>query len=246
MGISIQDMLGAATAIDTNVDVVFVIDGTQSMQPLIDKVKELTISFRNDLEKELSKNQRRIAKLRVKVIVFRDYYVDAEYAMQETDFFELPEENDAFTRYVSSIKSGGGGDEPESGLEALALAMNSDFVQEGTKKRHIIVLFTDASAHPLEMQKDGIPTNYPKWMYKSFDQLGDAWGGDQEFLGATTQSIKFTKATKRLVLFAPSMYPWSQIEQNFNNAIRSEMNKGNGGQDLELDLVWKLLAYSMG
>ena len=57
MGISIQDMLGAATAIDTNVDVVFVIDGTQSMQPLIDKVKELTISFRNDLEKELSKNQ---------------------------------------------------------------------------------------------------------------------------------------------------------------------------------------------
>lgn len=248
MALSIQQMLGmgiSPTAIDTNVDIVFVIDGTSSMQPLIDKVKELTISFRESLERELEKNNRKIANLRVKVIVFRDYYVDAADAMVETDFFDLPMENDAFVQYVSSIRAGGGGDEPESGLEALALAMNSDFTQEGTKKRHIIVLFTDASAHPFESQKEGIPENYPNWMYSTFDQLEEAWGGEQEALGAIRNSKKYSRTSKRLVLFAPALYPWSQIEQSFNNATRKELDKGNGGKDLELDDVWKLLAFSM-
>lgn len=57
-------------------------------------------------------------------------------------------------------------DEPESGLEALALAMGSDWETSGTSKRHAIVLFTDASAHPLEQQLDGIPENYPSPMLK--------------------------------------------------------------------------------
>lgn len=38
-----QEMLGASNVdIDTNVDIVFAIDATESMQPLIDKVKSLT------------------------------------------------------------------------------------------------------------------------------------------------------------------------------------------------------------
>lgn len=36
-----QEMLGASNVdIDTNVDIVFAIDATESMQPLIDKVKK--------------------------------------------------------------------------------------------------------------------------------------------------------------------------------------------------------------
>ena len=129
---------------------VFAIDATESMQPLIDKVKSLTLSFREELEKGLKENRRIIKNLRIKVIVFRDYYVDDKYAMEESRFFILPEEKQEFYNFVSKIKAGGGGDEPESGLEALALALRSDFVKDGDKKRHVIVLFTDASAHPLE------------------------------------------------------------------------------------------------
>lgn len=146
-----QEMLGASNVdIDTNVDIVFAIDATESMQPLIDKVKSLTLSFREELEKGLKENRRIIKNLRIKVIVFRDYYVDDKYAMEESQFFILPEEKQEFYNFVSQIKAGGGGDEPESGLEALALALRSDFVKDGDKKRHVIVLFTDASAHPLE------------------------------------------------------------------------------------------------
>lgn len=39
MGSLYQDMLGGNLMIDTNVDIVFVIDVTESMRPLIDKVK---------------------------------------------------------------------------------------------------------------------------------------------------------------------------------------------------------------
>lgn len=170
-----QEMLGASNVdIDTNVDIVFAIDATESMQPLIDKVKSLTLSFREELEKGLKENRRIIKNLRIKVIVFRDYYVDDKYAMEESQFFILPEEKQEFYNFVSQIKAGGGGDEPESGLEALALALRSDFVKDGDKKRHVIVLFTDASAHPLEQQEDGVPSNYPSNMFKNLGDLYEA------------------------------------------------------------------------
>lgn len=39
----------------------------------------------------------------------------------------------------NGIHEAGGGDDPESGLEALTMAMRSDFVQEGAK--NVILLF---------------------------------------------------------------------------------------------------------
>ena len=241
-----QEMLGNDIAIDTNVDVVFVIDATESMQPLLDKVKSLTMSFRDELERGLEKNKRKLNQLRTKVIVFRDFYVDDRYALEESPFFNLPEDKSRFHSYVSDIKAGGGGDEPESGLEALAVAMRSDFVKTGDKKRHIIVLFTDASAHKLEQQKDGIPSIYPRNMYRSLGELYQVWGTGQEMLGSASGSEqKMMKEAKRLVLFAPSVYPWNEIELDLENVIRKDMSKGEGGQDLDLDDVIALVSNSI-
>ena len=245
---TLQDMLGARDyMIDTNVDIVFVIDATESMQPLIDKVKSLTLTFREELEKGLEKNKRKIQNLRIKVIVFRDYYVDDKYAMDESRFFTLPEEKQDFYNYVSKIRAGGGGDEPESGLEALALALRSDFIQEGDKKRHVIVLFTDASAHELEQQNDGVPSNYPPNMFRNLDDVYMTWGTGQDALGVSSDylSARMSKDAKRLVLFAPSLYPWYDIEQNLENVIRKDMDKGNGGRDLDLDDVIAMIANSI-
>lgn len=242
-----QDMLGGSDImIDTNVDIVFVIDATESMQPLIDKVKSLTLSFREELEKGLERNKRRIKNLRIKVIVFRDYYVDDKYAMEESRFFILPEEKQDFYNFVSKIRAGGGGDEPESGLEALALALRSDFVKDGDKKRHVIVLFTDASAHPFEQQKDGIPNNYPAQMFRNLGDLYQTWGTGQDALGVSIDfSTRMLKDAKRLVLFAPSIYPWNEIELDLENVIRKDMDKGNGGRDLDLEDVIALISNSI-
>ena len=247
MGSLLQDMLGGDNLmIDTNVDIVFVIDATESMQPLIDKVKSLTLTFREELEKGLEKNRRRINNLRMKVIVFRDYYVDDVYAMEESRFFILPEESQDFYNFVSKIRAGGGGDEPESGLEALALALRSDFVKDGDKKRHVIVLFTDASAHEFEQQKDGVPDNYPNKMFRNLGDLYQTWGTGQDALGvASDYPEQMSKDAKRLVLFAPSLYPWNEMELDLENVIRKDMDKGNGGRDLDLDDVIALIANSI-
>ena len=245
-----QDMLGASMGgddlmVNTNVDIVFAIDATESMQPLIDKVKSLTLSFRDELEAGLAKNKRKICNLRIKVIVFRDYYVDDYYAMEESRFFYLPEENRDFHNYVSKIKAGGGGDEPESGLEALAVALRSDFVKDGDKRRHVIVLFTDASAHKYEQQYDGIPSNYPANMFRNLGDLYQAWGSGQDALGAGRSSRPMEKEAKRMVLFAPSVYPWNDIEVDLENVIRKDLDKGNGGRDLDLDDVIALVSNSI-
>lgn len=247
MGSLYQDMLGGGDfMIDTNVDIVFVIDATESMQPLIDKVKSLTLSFREELEKGLEKNKRRISNLRIKVIVFRDYYVDDKYAMEESRFFILPEEKQNFYNFVSKIRAGGGGDEPESGLEALALALRSDFVKDGDKKRHVIVLFTDASAHEFEQQKDGVPSNYPPKMFRNLGDLYQVWGTGQDALGVSSDfSTQMLKDAKRMVLFAPSLYPWNEIELDLENVIRKDIDKGNGGRDLDLNDVIALISNSI-
>lgn len=242
-----QDMLGRNNlVIDTNVDIVFVIDATESMQPLIDKVKSLTLSFREELERGLEKNKRRINNLRIKVIVFRDYYVDDQYAMEESRFFILPEEKGNFYDFVSKIRAGGGGDEPESGLEALTLALRSDFVKYGEKKRHVIVLFTDASAHELEQQQYGVPRNYPAKMFRNLNDLYQTWGTGQDALGASSgYDTRMLKDAKRLVLFAPNLYPWNEMELELENTIRKDMDKGSGGRDLDLDDVIALISNSI-
>ena len=59
------------------------------------------------------------------------------------------------------------------------------------------------------------------------------------------QEEQMARDAKRLVLFAPSMYPWNEMEYELENTIRKDMNKGNGGRDLELDDVIALIANSI-
>ena len=92
-----------------------------------------------------------VDELRVRVVAFRDFVADGEAALQESSFFELP----GRARQVSAASSTawspkGGGDAPESGLEAVALAMNSPWTTRGDRRRQVIVVWTDQPAHPLD------------------------------------------------------------------------------------------------
>ena len=140
---NMQEMLGSMgegeEGIATNVDIVFVIDATRSMRTTIDMVKESALSFQDKLYDFMDEAKRSINNLRIKVVWFRDFYYDGNYAYDESKFFELPEEKEEFRDFVNGIHEAGGGDDPESGLEALTMAMRSDFVQDSgylfTKRR---------------------------------------------------------------------------------------------------------------
>ena len=67
----------------------------------------------------------------------------------------------------------------------------------------------------------------------------DALGCD----GDTTTKLDATG--RRLVLFAPNDYPWSDMEVELSYVIRKDIEAGNGGGELDMDDVYSLIAYSM-
>lgn len=201
-----------------NVDMVFCIDATGSMQPVISTVKQNALSFYHDVVKVMEKKQKTINSMRVRVIVFRDYIAD-EQPMMTTRFFELPAQAAQFESCVNSISATGGGDEPEDGLEALAYAIRSDWTKEGTKRRNVIVVWTDASTHEIGFGRRS--PRYPKGMPESFNQLTEWWGDRQ-------MEPYIKNAAKRLVLFAPKAPYWEQISATWNNVIHYPSTAGRG------------------
>ena len=81
------------------VDIVMCIDATGSMAPILDEVKRNAISFYEKFIESMDENDKEVETLRIKVIAFRDYGVDPE-PMVESQFFKLPEDNDALRHVV--------------------------------------------------------------------------------------------------------------------------------------------------
>ena len=209
-----------------NVDMVFCIDCTGSMDNIIDIVKNNALNFYKDVTNVMESKNKNITQLRVRVVAFRDYIADGDKAMLVTDFFKLPEEAEAFERCVRSLNAEGGGDDPEDGLEALAYAIKSKWNTEGMKKRQVIVVWSDAETHNLGYGRS-MP-NYPGKMAVDFNEL-TAWWGDRQNTGFVNQSAK------RLLLFAPNGQYWSTISDNWDNVIHypSEAGRGLGEFDYQ-------------
>lgn len=234
----VQDALDAGSAnIDTYMDIVFCIDITGSMQPTIDTVKNFATSLYDDLIPFMLKEAHREVKaLRVKIIGFRDFYWDGKYALEESEFFKLPEQNQEFKDFVSSLEATGGYDDPESSLEALALAMKTDWVKisdlSTQRARHVIVLFTDDAAHKFEEVESYTGANYPDGMPKSYNELLMAWNGQGN------REMSMNQRAKRLIAFAPEeSYPWSDMAEDFDRAVFLPMIRKDGGKEIARDAI---------
>ena len=207
-----------------NVDMVFCIDATGSMGGVIDMVKNNAVNFYSDVTNAMAMKNKTINKLRIRIIAFRDYLADGDDAMLVTDFFLLPDQVDDFEKCVRSIEAFGGGDDPEDGLEALGYAIKSKWDTEGMKKRHVIVVWTDASTHPLRYGSSA--PNYPEHMARDFSEL-TAWWGDAQNRGFINQNAK------RLLLFAPNEPYWKNISDSWDNVIHFPSVAGEGLSELD-------------
>jgi len=119
------------------VDIVFVMDVTESMQPYIDAVKQNIISFAQDL----AANNR---DYRLGLVTFEDYVI-SKYPDCNCPYRDKMTSNvHEFTDWISGLHAGGGGDIPEDQLDALAYAASFPFRPEA---EGIIILVTDAPAH---------------------------------------------------------------------------------------------------
>src|SRR5229473_6675934 len=119
------------------VDIVFVLDVTESMQPYIDAVKQNVISFAHDLQS----NSR---DYRLGLVTFEDYVISAQADCNCAYRDKMTSDVKTFTDWIGSLHAGGGGDIPEDQLDALAYAAKFPFRPEA---EGIIILVTDAPPH---------------------------------------------------------------------------------------------------
>jgi hypothetical protein len=218
-----------------SVDLVLCIDATASMSSILDRVKDGALSFYEDLRRTMTDKGKSVDEVRVRVLAFRDYYCDGDLALESSEFFSLPDEQEAFGTFVRGIVADGGGDEPETGLEALAQAIASPWSGNGTRKRQVVVVWTDASVHQLERDHGAKPAGYPQDAPSSFDELTDMWEGP-----------KFVQPNaKRLIVYAPDAYAWSDIAANWEHVIHCVSRAGDGLADVEYHTILDAIANSI-
>lgn len=227
------------TSLKYAVDIVLCIDATASMGPTLNNVKRSALSFPGRLAEEMKAKGRGISSLRLKVIAFRDFGDRADDAIVESAFLSVPAELDEFERTVRALEPRGGGDIPESGLEALALAMAADWETGLDRRRHVIVVFTDAPAHRLGEKNQIGARTYPSSIPSSMDGLFAQWGHAQ------SRGALMENSAKRLLIFAPEEFPWTDIADDWNNTLFFPSTAGEGLEEWEMDEIIATIANSL-
>ena len=131
-------------------DLVFCVDCTGSMAPCIDGLKSEIHRFIGELEAPPEQGLLPV-NWRLRILGYRDLCVDAEpWLNADAGMVDTAAEARA---QVDTLQAAGGGDEAESGLDALwCAAAVTPWRKECSR---IVILFTDASSRP-EMHADTV------------------------------------------------------------------------------------------
>lgn len=221
-----------------HVDLVLCIDCTGSMRGTLQSVKDAALVFGDTLKNRMADKGKVITSLRVRVVAFRDIFADNP-AFEVSDFFNLDHESPLFKEFVEKLKAkGGGGDGPESALEALSIAINSPWSTEADKLRHVVVMWTDALPHPLEKGSEHhVQSTFSSLIAPDLNQLTDWWND--------RQNNRIRHEAKRLVMFAPEKGLWIDIADNWDNTVYLPSEAGKGLKEFELDQILDILANSI-
>lgn len=171
------------------VDVAMCIDVTGSMSDIIYTVKRNAISFYDLFEQACVEEGIQLAALNAQVIAFRDKNEDYNW-LQISDTYSLPDQRSQYNDFVNGLRADGGGDTPESGLEALQTAFSKqDWGVDDGYHRQVVILWTDApyligsysdiTVTDLETQWNAMPSGRRLILfapYGSNDYNGDSWG----------------------------------------------------------------------
>ena len=221
-----------------HVDLVLCIDCTGSMRGTLQAVKDAALVFGETLKNRMSEKGKAITSLRVKVVAFRDIFADNP-AFEVSEFFDLDIESAAFKDFVEPLKAkGGGGDGPESALEAISIALNSPWSVDADRLRHVVVMWTDALPHPLDKGREQhVQSSFSSVIASDLNQLSDWWND--------RQNTRIRHEAKRLVLFAPEKGLWIDIAENWDNTVYLPSQAGKGLKEFELDQILEIVANSI-
>lgn len=221
-------------------DLLIVMDATSSTQSYINQFKQHALSMYDEIILALKEKARIIDEMRVKVIVFRDLYVDQEKAIEESPVFTLPQDAGKYKAFLDGIESAGGGSLAESGLEGLAYGLSKmQWNKMGNKRRQICLFYSDDEAHPFEKAEKGTDEYYPKGMPHSLDEFSDWMESKQSKLIRNGFSLK----DFRCFLFVPRVYPYTEMADWTGVAI-IEQKRGMGLKNLQFKVVTDAIGAS--
>lgn len=137
-------------------DIVFLLDISGSMQPSINALRDNINSFVNSLATPDANGGSPVKDWRIKIAGYRDAVADGSQWWVE---FPFSASIDEVRSQLASLEAKGGGDEPESLLDALyklatlqSTERLEDPSQDRWRHRHaaarVVIFFTDATYHP--------------------------------------------------------------------------------------------------
>ncbi|MEZ4991920.1 MAG: hypothetical protein R2824_15975 [Saprospiraceae bacterium] len=198
------------------VDILLCIDGTGSMEKIIDEVKGNISRFVNNLITNFSDRKLLVESYRIKILVFRNIEADRENWLQETPFYDLGQNQDELNEFLQSVQAIGGSreDPREDSLSALSIGLSNSDWSFGADDFQIIGLWTDNQSKEIGEQLLNYSNRYENVVPTTYQDLKDYW--NDFFLQKAPNA--------RLLLFAPDISPWDKVLEEWSQTIhyRSE------------------------
>jgi hypothetical protein len=138
-------------------DVVFLIDVSGSMAPIIDALRRNIEAFVDSLSAGGANNAAPVRDWRGKVVGYRDIEAASSEGVEWIEDHPFVRDTAALKAQLASLKAQGGGDEPESLLDALYKVATTEATPKGSQSEdpnkwryrsdaaRVVVVFTDAS-----------------------------------------------------------------------------------------------------
>lgn len=234
---------GLLRGIETDVDIVYVVDCSAAMAPLMDRVRRFIPAFGDRVREELEAKNRRIRELRSRVVAFGDRFSDradpARPPIRESGFFRMPGERKALETFLNELGAAGGDAEASFALEALRLAFHSPWKQlkEGGRGRQVVVLFTLCRAQPPGRNDPALGPRIPRGIRESLEKLEEEYRDPSVF-----PSRNGIPSYRRLLLFTPAnAYPWDRMEC-WGAALHAPLIPGSGLPDPDTDAACSLIS----
>ena len=150
--------------LQTHVDLTLILDGSEAMPELSDRIRACISGFIGQFEENLKQKLRQITRYRVKAIVFR-LDEQGQPVCEESPYFTFQHTVDEgmadLLAYLEAIRPHGGCS-MAAAAEALKRAMALEYVQpvQGMKARHVLLVLTrahekgEAEQLPAETRKE--------------------------------------------------------------------------------------------
>lgn len=141
------------------VDICFLIDATGSMQPCIDAIKENIGTFLTTLTTPDANGGVLLQDWRACICGYRDFAYEPGFGREAMVMNPFTNDDAALRAQLAALKAEGGGDEPESLLDALYTVISRGKTPKGARPEpdkwryasdaaRCIIVLTDASFHP--------------------------------------------------------------------------------------------------